>query len=53
MTKPGRDSSAAARDGLSAFATSGPRTLAEAPRFDLVDVQRIASDVRLEYEVSG
>jgi len=37
-------------DGVAGFAFTGPRTIAEAPRWTLIDVARIGADVRLELE---
>ena len=37
-------------DGVPAFAHAGPRTIADAPRFQLAGVTRLAEDVRLDYE---
>jgi diaminohydroxyphosphoribosylaminopyrimidine deaminase/5-amino-6-(5-phosphoribosylamino)uracil reductase len=39
--------------GHPAFALDGPATIADAPRFTLVDVARLGPDVRLDYEVGG
>ena len=37
-------------DGAPGFAFAGPRTIADASRWDLVDVARVDTDVRLEFE---
>jgi diaminohydroxyphosphoribosylaminopyrimidine deaminase/5-amino-6-(5-phosphoribosylamino)uracil reductase len=37
-------------DGVAGFAYAGPRTIADAPRWTLVDVARTGADVRLELE---
>ena len=37
--------------GRSAFAASGPATLADASRYELVAVRAVGPDVRAEYEV--
>ncbi len=37
-------------DGAAGFAYAGPRTIADAPRWKLVDVARCGADVRLELE---
>ena len=37
-------------DGAAGFAYSGPRTIAEAPRWTLTDATRIGADVRLDLE---
>ena len=36
-------------DGRAAFGWSGPRTLEDAPRLELLDARRIGTDVRLDY----
>jgi diaminohydroxyphosphoribosylaminopyrimidine deaminase/5-amino-6-(5-phosphoribosylamino)uracil reductase len=38
------------RDGRPAFDLAGPARIADAPRWRLVDVARVGTDVRLEYE---
>jgi diaminohydroxyphosphoribosylaminopyrimidine deaminase/5-amino-6-(5-phosphoribosylamino)uracil reductase len=38
------------RDGRPAFDLAGPATIADAERFELVDVTRLGPDVRLSYE---
>ncbi len=38
------------RDGRPAFDLAGPARLADAPRWCLVDVRRVGTDVRLDYE---
>ncbi len=40
-------------DGMPGFGFAGPRTIGDAPRFELVDVTRVGSDVRLELERTG
>jgi diaminohydroxyphosphoribosylaminopyrimidine deaminase/5-amino-6-(5-phosphoribosylamino)uracil reductase len=40
-------------DGAPGFAFTGPRTLADAPRWTLVDVARTGADARLELEPRG
>ncbi|HEY5173668.1 MAG TPA: bifunctional diaminohydroxyphosphoribosylaminopyrimidine deaminase/5-amino-6-(5-phosphoribosylamino)uracil reductase RibD [Acidimicrobiia bacterium] len=40
-------------DGAAGFAYAGPRTIADAPRWELVDVARSGADVRLELEPSA
>ena len=37
-------------DGRAAFGSSGPATIADATRLQLVDVTRFGDDVRLDYE---